>query len=83
MAFHLSPDLEAYVTAVAASTGRSAEELVQEAVTLWEKRRIGQDRYRNPTHTPAQAAARIRELRRGNFLPEGETIEDLISRGRP
>ena len=28
------------------------------------------------------AAERIRELRRGNFLPEGVTIRDLIHEGR-
>jgi hypothetical protein len=33
-------------------------------------------------HTPAEAAARIRELRQGNVLPEGETIKDLIHYGR-
>jgi hypothetical protein len=33
-------------------------------------------------HTPAEAAARILELREGNILPEGETIKDLIGFGR-
>jgi hypothetical protein len=33
-------------------------------------------------HTPAEAAARILELRKGNILPEGETIKDLINHGR-
>ncbi len=28
------------------------------------------------------AAERIRELRKGNFLPEGVTIRDLIDEGR-
>lgn len=35
-----------------------------------------------PKRTPAEAAAHIRELRKGRFLPEGETIKDLISYGR-
>lgn len=33
-------------------------------------------------HSPAEAAARIRELRKGNMLPAGATIKDLISYGR-
>jgi hypothetical protein len=33
-------------------------------------------------HTLAGAAARILELRKGNLLPPGETIKDLINFGR-
>ena len=32
--------------------------------------------------TPAEAVARIRELRQGNRLPAGVTIRDLINEGR-
>ncbi|MGH9662691.1 MAG: hypothetical protein ACRD96_29340 [Bryobacteraceae bacterium] len=32
--------------------------------------------------TPAEAVAHIRELRRGNRLPAGVTIRDLINEGR-
>ena len=32
--------------------------------------------------TPAEAAARIRELRKGNTLPEGMTIRAMIDEGR-
>lgn len=32
--------------------------------------------------TTAEAVAHIRELRQGNFLPEGVTIKDLINEGR-
>ena len=35
-----------------------------------------------PQHSPAEAAARIRELRKGNMLPAGATIKDLINYGR-
>jgi predicted transcriptional regulator len=83
MKIRLLPEQEARLAAVAARTGRSTEELVQEAVALWEEREAAQDhRGAMPKHTPAEAAARIRELRKGNFLPEGETIEDLIRHGR-
>jgi Arc/MetJ-type ribon-helix-helix transcriptional regulator len=33
-------------------------------------------------YTPAEAAERIRELRKGHFLPEGMTIRSLIDEGR-
>jgi hypothetical protein len=81
MEIHLPPDQEAHLAALAASAGRSADEIVQEAVALWEERQA-----LHPTprakHTPAEAAARILELRKGNMLPEGETIKDLINYGR-
>ncbi len=32
--------------------------------------------------TPAEAAARLRELRKGTVLPPGMTIRDLIEQGR-
>ena len=32
--------------------------------------------------TPAEAAARLRELRRGTVLPPGTTIRSLIEQGR-
>jgi hypothetical protein len=32
--------------------------------------------------TPAEAVAHIREMRRGNRLPPGVTIKDLINEGR-
>ena len=32
--------------------------------------------------TPAEAVAHIRELRKGNRLPSGVTIKDLINEGR-
>jgi predicted transcriptional regulator len=84
MEIRLSPDQEAYLAAMAAITGRSTDELVREAVTLWEERQAEQPRneYLESKHSPAGATARIRELRKGNFLPEGETIEDLINHGR-
>jgi hypothetical protein len=56
---------------------------VQEALSLWEERQAKELRQAaKPNRTPQQAAARIRELRKGNRLPEGETIRDLINYGR-
>jgi hypothetical protein len=35
-----------------------------------------------PRKTPAEAAAHIRQMRRGNRLPPGVTIKDLTNEGR-
>ena len=37
MEIRLPPEQEAHLTAIAASTGRSTDELVQEAIELWER----------------------------------------------
>jgi predicted transcriptional regulator len=81
MEIRLSPDQEARLAGLAATTGRRADELVQEALAEWEQRQAERQPQR-PKHTPAEAAARILELRRGNNLPEGETIKNLINYGR-
>jgi hypothetical protein len=78
----LAPDQEARLAELAARAGRSAAELVQEALAEWEERQAGRHAPAPPSHTPAEAAARIRELRRGNILPAGATIRDLIDHGR-
>ena len=81
MEIRLPPEREARLAALAADSGLSADEVVAEALALWEnqnaKRAQGQAK-----HTPAEAAARIRELRKGNKLPAGETVKDLIDYGR-
>ena len=82
MEIRLSPDQEAHIAALAANNGRSTDELVQEAVALWEEQQAQQRQAPKRKHTPAEAAARIRELRKGNHLPPGETIKDLINFGR-
>jgi predicted transcriptional regulator len=81
MEIHLSPDREARLAALAASDGRSMGEVVEEALAQWEARQTERLAPR-PKHTPAQAVARIRELRKGVVLPPGETIKDLINYGR-
>jgi hypothetical protein len=82
MEIHLPPDKEAHLAELAASAGRSPDEIVLEAVVLWEERQARQQQVPKRKHTPAEAAARIRELRKGVRLPEGVTIKDLISYGR-
>jgi predicted transcriptional regulator len=82
MEIRLPPDQEAHLAALAASAGRSADELVGEALAEWEERRAEHHAPTRPQHTPAEAAARILELRKGNMLPKGETIKALINHGR-
>jgi predicted transcriptional regulator len=82
MEIPLAPDQEARLAALAARAGRSAAELVQEALEEWEERQAEHRAPTQPQHTPAEAAARILELRKGNILPAGETIKDLINYGR-
>jgi predicted transcriptional regulator len=82
MEIRLAPDQEAHLAALAARAGRSAAELVQEALTEWEERQAKRQAPARPQHTPADAAARIRELRKGNILPAGAAIKDLINYGR-
>ena len=82
MEIHLSPDKEAHLAELAASAGRSPDEIVQEAVALWEERQAQQRQAPKRKHTPVEAVCRIRELRKGVRLSEGVTIKDLISYGR-
>lgn len=79
MEIRLSPDQEARLAALAASAGRSQDEVVREALALWQAHQVQRQESK---HSPAEAAARIRELRKGNLLPEGETIRALIDHGR-
>jgi len=83
MEIRLAPDQEAHLAALAARAGRSAAELVQEALAEWEERQAERPAApTRPQHSPAEAAARILELRKGNMLPAGATIKDLINYGR-
>jgi hypothetical protein len=82
MEIHVPPEQEARLAALAASAGRSTDALVQEAVALWEEQHASRQAPRRSQHPPAEAAARIVELRKGNILPAGETIKDLLNHGR-
>jgi predicted transcriptional regulator len=80
MEIRLPPDQEARL-ALAASTGRSTGEMLEEAIAQWEARQAERLVPRSRL-TPAQAVARIRELRKGAILPPDQTIKDLINHGR-
>ena len=55
---------------------------MQEALAEWEERQAERHAPTRPPHTPVEAAARTRELRKGNILPAGATIKGLIDHGR-
>jgi hypothetical protein len=79
----VTPVLLAEVQAMAHEEQREPRKLVREAVTRYlEQRRIRPGAQPKPKHTPADASARILELREGNVLPSGVTIKDLINFGR-
>ena len=54
MEIRLPPEKEAHLAALAASVGRSPDDIVQEAVALWEARRTEQLRTAKRKHTPAR-----------------------------
>jgi len=59
---------------------RSVDEMIVEGV---QARLEGKSLSREPRRkTPAEAVAHIRELRKGNQLPAGVSINDLINEGR-
>lgn len=85
MTVDLNPDVEALVRrAVASGRLSRPEDAVQEALSLWaeQERRKAAAPDQRPKLTPEQAVAKLRELRKGNFLPPGVTIRDLIDEGR-
>lgn len=84
----ISPVLLEQVQAMAAAENRPASEILRDAIELYRHNRgnavPASSHPSNPRRqlTPQAAVARILELRKGNRLPEGETIKDLINYGR-
>jgi hypothetical protein len=82
----ISPALLAELEAVAGEEHRPIGDLVREALERYvaqSHRAAGaQPLPAARRRTPAEAGARIRELRKGRSLPEGETIRSLIDAGR-
>jgi predicted transcriptional regulator len=82
----LSAALLARVQAAAVEEHRSTTEIMREAVEryLESRRANGGASTENDARADKglAAAAQIRELRKGNILPEGVTIRDLINEGR-
>ena len=77
MTIHLKPEQERILhDALSQGRFRSLEEALDQAIRsiadLQDSRQL----------TPRAAAEHIRELRKGNVLPAGVTIRDLIDEGR-
>jgi hypothetical protein len=83
MEIALTVEQEAQLHQIAALEGKVAEEMAREVLSRGLKTREA-----SLTASPSrgsegtEAAARLLELRKGNLLPEGVTIEDLIREGR-
>lgn len=80
----IPPTLAAEIQAAADDEHRTADDLVRDALerylTDWRKRTAHAQE--KPRRTSAEAAARLRESRKGNVLPDGVTIRDLMTHGR-
>jgi hypothetical protein len=78
----IPPALAAQIVAAAEDEHRPAAALVRDALERYLAARRTAATGQPTRHTPAEAAARMRELRKGNTLPAGVTIQDLIRHGR-
>jgi Arc/MetJ-type ribon-helix-helix transcriptional regulator len=83
MNVEFTPEQQMFVR-LAIESGRfdRPEDAAQEAFSLWVEHERAKSRRLSSQENAQAAAARIRELRKGNFLPEGVTIRDLIEEGR-
>jgi hypothetical protein len=84
----LPPALLQRVWDVAALEHRHASEVLRDAIENYVRDRHGSGPLAPQTHapqpplTPDEIVALVFELRKGNELPEGETMKDLIEFGR-
>jgi hypothetical protein len=77
--FAVPPALAAQLQAAAAKQHRQLRDVLRDAVELY----LREFRPLPPAQrSPAEAAARMRESRPGNKLPDGVTIRDLMTYGR-
>ncbi len=81
MTVNLKPETEELVQAELRSGHfRTVDEMIVEGVRARrEDQSLSSQAVRR---TPAEAVAHIRQLRRGNRLPPGVTMKDLINEGR-
>ncbi len=79
-----APDQQPLVQqAIESGRIRRPEDAAREAFSLWAEQERRQIEYRAINSTQAQdAVTRILESRKGNLLPEGVSIRDLIHEGR-
>jgi hypothetical protein len=83
----IPPALLAEIEAAAEQEHRPALDVLQDAVHRYIDAMPARHDHldtepASPELTPSQAVARILELRKGNDLPDGVTIRDLMTHGR-
>jgi hypothetical protein len=78
----IPPALAAQILAAADDEHRPAAEVVQEALERYLAQRRENVNTTPARRTPAEAAARLLERRKGTLLPDGVTIRDLMTHGR-
>ncbi len=77
----IAPAIAAEIRAAAAAMHRPAREIVHEALEHYLAERQTRARPVSDANARAAAGARMREQRKGRFLPAGMTIEDVIAWG--
>jgi hypothetical protein len=82
MEIHLTAEQETQLSQIAALEGKGADELAREVFLRGLDAEASRLAVKPRNIQGHDAVARILELRRGNVLPEGVTIEDLIREGR-
>lgn len=82
MEINLTAEQAAQLSQIAAREGKGADELAREVLLRGLDLEVTRLASRFPHTQGHQAVARILELRQGNILPPGVTIQDLIHEGR-
>ena len=82
MEINLTIEQEAQLSHIAALEGKNADELAREFFLRGLKAEATLIASRPGGAQGQEAVARILELREGNMLPAGVTIQDLIREGR-
>lgn len=82
MEIHLTVEQEAQLSHIAALEGKDTGELAHEVFLRGLDAEASRVVFKPHTVKGQDAVSRILELRKGNFLPEGVTVEDLIREGR-
>jgi len=82
MEIYLTIEQEAQLSHIAALEGKDADELAREVLLRGLDAEATLIAGRSRVNNGYDAVTRLLELRRGNMLPEGVTIQSLIREGR-
>jgi hypothetical protein len=78
----IPPSLAARVQSAADEAHRPAADILREILERHLPEQREQSGQTLPGRSPAQAAARMMAVRKGNILPDGVTIRELMTHGR-